>query len=479
MSTLATGVSRAASSPGPVRRGERIDFLDTARGFALLGILFVNIQSFGEPFGRFIEFRAGPGLLDQVSFAFVKILCEGKFYTLFSTLFGIGLAIQWSRAHEAGRTFRGLGFRRLLFLFMLGLAHGLGLWYGDILMIYSICGLLLLPMLRFRPGTLITIAAIILGIATLLSGVMNGLMQPAGQAPTTASVSTPAVATLTPAEAASAEPGAEPAPAADASPAAEPRKFETSTKEDGPRPESPVLRLMDSYRRGEIQAGPDHPIWMEQETRAFKDGPFFEAFSFRVLLVGIMLVFTLLGFGWSIIAMFMVGAAMWKSGFVAGPAGPLARKLAFIGLPLGVAGSAAAFAILQGQPGALARIVMGLIAMPSACLIALGYFCGVKLWVEGGRARGLAGLLANVGRFGLTNYILQTVICTFVFYHWGLAKFSEFSRPERMALVVGVYVFQVVLSAVLARVLAYGPLEWVWRTATYLRPQPFLKAGRG
>lgn len=421
----------------PVSRGERIDFLDTARGLALLGILFVNIQAFAEPFGRFIEFNPGPGVLNQAGFAFVKIFCEGKFYPLFSTLFGIGLALQWARAHEAGRSYKGAGLRRLFFLMLIGAAHAFLLWYGDILLAYSVCGLIVLPALRLRPATLAAIGAAVLAIATVLNGLVSGTLEPAKpEAPVVA---------------------AEPAPAS------------------GPG----VLRMFGEFERRHVEPQPDHPIWMEAETRAFKEGPFIEALAFRAFVVVVMLVFYLLGFGWSIIAMFLFGAAMLKAGVVARPAGPLVRRLFFIGLPVGLAGSVASFVLLQGGPGMAARIVMGLVAMPSAVLMSLGYFSGVKLWVESGRARAVAGLLGNVGRFGLTNYIMQTVICTFVFYHWGLGLFGEFTRPQRLAMVVSVYAFQVVLSAGLARLLAYGPLEWVWRTATYLRPQPFLRRAAG
>lgn len=453
-----------APGPGPVQRGERIDFLDSARGLALLGILFVNIQAFAEPFGRFIDTSAGPGLLNRASFAFVKIFCEGKFYPLFSLLFGIGLAIQWTRAHEAGRRYRGQGLRRLLFLMVLGAAHAFLLWYGDILLTYSICGLMLLPALRLRPATLATIGGIILAMATLLSGVAGALMQPVGETP-------PAAATTS---APTAESAAPTGPAT-GGPASSPSPDTPPPAPEKPRPDAPFLRLLDAYERGEIEAGPDHPIWMEQETRAFRDGPFLQAFYFRALLVGLMLVFTLLGFGWSIIAMFFFGAAMWKSGRVAGPGDALSGTLLRIGLPLGLAGSIGSYFILETIQGPWGRFAMGLIGMPAALLISVGYFCAVKHWVQSGRAAGLARLLANVGRFGLTNYILQTVLCTFIFYHWGLAQFGQFTRPERMAVVVGVYLFQVILSAILARVLVYGPLEWVWRTFTYLRPQPFLK----
>ena len=80
----------------------------------------------------------------------LRTFLEGKFFTVFSTLFGAGLTIQWLRAHERGRSFAPMSLRRLGFLMVLGLAHGWLMWYGDILFIYSLCGLVLLIPLHFR-----------------------------------------------------------------------------------------------------------------------------------------------------------------------------------------------------------------------------------------------------------------------------------------------------------------------------------------
>lgn len=455
---------------GPVQRKERIDFLDTARGLALLGILFVNVEFFSGPFGRFFEFKPEPGLVNHFCFYFVKVLCEGKFYTLFSLLFGIGVAIQWSRAERARRSYVGTGVRRMLMLMGIGLIHGLFLWYGDILLTYGACGLLLLIVLRWRPSSLGTAAAVMLSIATLLTAGLSAVMEPS-------SAVTPAAATAS-TTATSPEVATDPSAPSSATPVeAQPVP---EGKKLGPPPESPFLRLFDGYGRGDIpqNGGPDHPFWMQQETRAFKEGPWIQATLFRGLIMGMILMFSAIGLGWGIIGMFILGAAMWKSGVVAQPAGRLVKLLFFAGLPVGLGLAVIPPLLAQGNPGMLGRAVIGFISLPAGALVALGYFSGVKLWVESGRARGLAKLLGNVGRFGLTNYIMQTVICTFVFYHWGLALFDEFSRGERFLLVIGVYAFQVILSAVLTRWLAFGPLEWVWRSFTYLKLQPLLKRGR-
>jgi uncharacterized protein len=161
------------SQPGlePVAASARVHAIDAVRGFALLGIFLVNIQTFGEAFGEFVRptLREGMPAGDVAAFYFVKIFCEGKFYPLFSMLFGMGLMLQWQRAQGAGRRFLGTGLRRLLVLGIIGLCHAFLLWYGDILFMYSTAGVVLLLLTRARVRTLVTVAASLLFVATVLS----------------------------------------------------------------------------------------------------------------------------------------------------------------------------------------------------------------------------------------------------------------------------------------------------------------------
>ena len=98
----------------PIEPGSRIHAIDAVRGLALLGIFLVNIQLFGMPFGEMTRPQPAPheSMLDAAVFYVVRSLCEGKFYPLFSILFGMGLALQWQRATSAGRSFVGVGLRR-------------------------------------------------------------------------------------------------------------------------------------------------------------------------------------------------------------------------------------------------------------------------------------------------------------------------------------------------------------------------------
>jgi uncharacterized protein len=154
---------RDAEVLGPIRERDRIIALDALRGFAVLGILFVNMPFFSMP----VALAAGAkGLVDapameEMSWAIVEILVKYKFLSLFSLLFGAGLVVQMTRAEAKGRRFVPLHLRRLGVLAAFGLAHALLLWYGDILFRYAVLGLLPLLMRKARPRTLVTVAVVL------------------------------------------------------------------------------------------------------------------------------------------------------------------------------------------------------------------------------------------------------------------------------------------------------------------------------
>jgi uncharacterized protein len=167
--------------------GERMDVLDAVRGVAVLGILFVNIESLSGWGFVSPEERASLPLAawdDEMMFL-VGVLVEAKFYALFSLLFGVGYAVFVNRAQmrgaEAGRLFK----RRLVGLLLIGLIHTLLIWFGDILVTYAILGFGLLPFLRKDDRTLLGWAAILFLLPAVLymAAAAVALIIPPGQAP--------------------------------------------------------------------------------------------------------------------------------------------------------------------------------------------------------------------------------------------------------------------------------------------------------
>ena len=147
-------------APTPVAEVERIESIDILRGFAVMGILFVNIQFMALPMQQVedLKWRTMP-MLDGAARLVVHVFFELKFITLFSFLFGAGLAIMMQRLESTGRPFVSVYVRRLLVLLVIGILHGVFLWYGDILAVYAVLGFAALLFRHCRPRTLLIWAA--------------------------------------------------------------------------------------------------------------------------------------------------------------------------------------------------------------------------------------------------------------------------------------------------------------------------------
>ncbi|HEY4957346.1 MAG TPA: DUF418 domain-containing protein, partial [Caldimonas sp.] len=153
----ATEPSATLPGPGsfaPVAEGQRIEALDVVRGFALLGIFLMNIEWFNRPIAAFNEgMPRGLTGLDWLASWFIAYFVQGKFWTIFSLLFGMGFAVMLVRAERAGREFTKVYLRRILALAVFGAVHFIYLWEGDILFSYAVGALALLIVLygRARP----------------------------------------------------------------------------------------------------------------------------------------------------------------------------------------------------------------------------------------------------------------------------------------------------------------------------------------
>ncbi|MEA1978964.1 MAG: M20/M25/M40 family metallo-hydrolase, partial [Chloroflexota bacterium] len=149
----------------PVASHERIELIDVLRGFAIFGILVANMASYsGQP--------PGPGAWTQTSdsaiFILTRFFIEAKFYSLFSFLFGWGMAVQMTRAQAKGTAFLPLYVRRLLVLLLIGVIHGALIWIGDILTLYALLGFLLLLFRKRSPRFLLFASIAFLSLSIFL-----------------------------------------------------------------------------------------------------------------------------------------------------------------------------------------------------------------------------------------------------------------------------------------------------------------------
>jgi uncharacterized protein len=148
----------------PVQSKERIQVVDVLRGFAILGILLFNMRSFA---GQSMRINDWVEPLDRAIVASIDFLVQAKFYSLFSFLFGWGMAVQMHRAKAKGTKFFPVYLRRLLILLAFGTLHGVMLWTGDILRMYAIIGILMLVIFHKQKPKVLLIAAILLLISSI------------------------------------------------------------------------------------------------------------------------------------------------------------------------------------------------------------------------------------------------------------------------------------------------------------------------
>ena len=400
----------------PTTSNQRIAAIDGLRGFALLGIVIVNAMFFALPLTFSDTADLGSmSILDQCARMSVMMFAEGKFISIFSMLFGAGLAIQYQSAINANKEFYPFVYRRLAVLAVFGLAHAIFLWYGDILFIYACIGSLVVLGISGSTKQLLRASLILLVIGTLiLTFVVTS--------------------------------------------------FGTEAQDYTPMEQKFGIAAIEA-----TEVNPDHPMYVAAETAAHTDGPFLDALAFRLThyMIVLTLVFVMC---WTVAGMFCLGAALWKSGFLNGN-GPGAEWRTtgiwcgfLIGLPLEMM---QAYVIQYSSSPILITCGFAMHAL-SGPLLALGTVSLFVVLTEKKRLPGI-GYLAAVGRMSLTAYLLESVLFVFITDWWGLGLFGRMGYAELLLVAVIVYVVVVLLCVAWQKFFRMGPMEWLWRSISYLR----------
>ena len=436
-----SAADRSAEAPrlDPVTGLERLAAVDTLRGFALLGILVMNIYAYAMPFAAYSNplIYGGATGIDYGTWIATHLLFDQKFMTLFSMLFGAGLVLMHQRAEVRGAAFGGIYYRRQLWLLVIGAVHGYLLWFGDILFHYALCGLLLYPLRRRSPKTLIVIGALLLLVAPALSTAMgiyfDGMQQAAGEAEERAE----AGETLDEAQEAMRQGWAEMHPLLD-----------PSTEE--------IARQVAVHRGGYLG------ILSERAPTVF-----------MMQTLG-----TLIFIIWRVGGLMILGMALMKLGvFSAGRSARFYRwciGLGYgIGLPL-VTASAHELSAHEFHFSYVFRIGVYYNYFGSLA-VALGHLGVVMLICRRSALSRLRARLAAVGRMALTNYLMQTILLTSVFYGYGFGLYGHVNRFTQMAFVATVLAFELWWSPVWLQRFRFGPFEWLWRSLTYRRLQAIVR----
>lgn len=414
--------------PAPIAPSERIRGIDIARGIALLGIILVNARFFFAPFGAVIEPSltldgAPRSAADLAVWALVETLCTYKFISLFSMLFGFGLAMQAARAERAGSSRWPIGLRRLGLLAIVGILHWTLVWYGDILTLYAVLGLIVLALSglsrRAVGWIVVALGAIVLTVTLVGAGLqVLGSMLLEGM---------PAV------EAA----GIDPAP-----------------------------RGLDAMVAAEFD--PASPIWLAAETAAFREGPFLDALAFRVVAFAFGFLAAFFTYGWHSLLMMVCGVYAFKAGLFDAGASAMRRRLGLRLLPVGllVAAAASAPILALGFDSTPARIAYALLLPLGAMVLPFAYAAIIIEW--GPRLPSvIATALERTGRMSFTVYLGESLACTALSNWWGLAWFGTLGDAEAAVTVFLVWLGLVLFATAWMGVFRIGPFEWLWRLATY------------
>jgi uncharacterized protein len=399
--------------PEPIRPEERVEGLDIIRGFALFGVLLANLQGWFRtyPLKVTLHSPAWPGTADVVAEYARAIIIDSKFFSLFSMLFGAGLAVQMERAEARTKHPYRLLLRRLGILFALGVAHVVLIWMGDILHTYAVAGLLLLFFLRRKVKTIAIWSACLFALPLVLTIIIAIVQYVRGTPP-------------------------------------------------GPSRDENEMRAM-------IQEG----------VAIYGQGDWLTIARFRIKDYFIW-IGDLGPAGLHAFAMFLIGLAAWKRGVLKRPSEhiPLLKKTVAWGLIVGVPISVYALimSVLRPTMGPLAwfnRASIGI--MPLAITsVALLYGAGILLLLQRPRGRALLTPLGPMGRMALTNYLLQSVLCSFIFYGFGFGLYDKVGPAVGVLIAVAIYTFELFLSRFWMRRFRFGPVEWLWRSLTYWKMQP-------
>jgi uncharacterized protein len=402
---------------GPVTASERIVELDVLRGIALLGVVIANVWLWFSG----ITFMF-PGVRDElvrlsvngVVFNGIGVLVAGKAVATFSFLFGLGFAVQMLRAQARDVAIVPVYLRRLAVLLLFGAVHGFLLWYGDILMLYAVLGIVLLLVRRFTYRRLLVGAVLLLLAVPLALGAVPLILSVFGSSP--------------------------------------------------PAPDLAVIAEANAATLAAFRSGSPAQVFPAnlEQLRHMYLSP--QAIGWSATTLGLFLLGLCAGR-----RRVFENVATHRAGFTRVAAWGLATGLVF------TAGVAVMY--ISQSPDAIAAqpwlaLLMAALVTFGTVPLALGYIATATLLLQRPVWQRRLRPFAPVGRMALTNYLAQTVICLLIFYGYGAGLIGHVGSAVALAIALLVFGMQMLWSPLWLARFRFGPAEWLWRSLTYGRFQP-------
>ncbi|HRO47416.1 DUF418 domain-containing protein [Agriterribacter sp.] len=428
----------------PVSQANRIPSVDVLRGIALLGILLMNITEFSMPQRYSEAFRTDPSNVNFWVRAVMLVFFEGKMRAMFSMIFGAGilLFIANKKARESVITF--LFYRRMGWLILFGLvdAHLL-LWEGDILYFYGVIGMIAFLFRKMKPQYLI-IALPLVAIVEFVTQTM--FYQDIRQK----------------------------------------RLDYVQVKQSIglQQPDESQKKVLAEWREMELSFIPNDQDIIEN-TSKMKSGYSTVAKKVRKASLEFQTKYLIYGI-WDPLALMLLGMALYKWGFFTGKWTRRKYKWTALlgygaGLPLVLYDFYYGYTYFPNLAAVFVHMEKHVIAWINLIypvqriLLVLAHTSLILLIFQSGILQSQFRRLAAVGQMALTNYVMQTVICTLFFFGYGLNYFGRLEYYQVFYIVCFIWLLQFFLSPLWLRYFRFGPLEWLWRSLTYHQVQPMRK----
>lgn len=433
----------------PTLQPDRIHIIDAMRGFALCGILIMNIPYFALPFQQGYDPRIFGELGQRANhfwWAFVNYFLEGSMRGLFSLLFGAGALLLLGRLQKknTGLVPADIYFRRLLWLLLFGFINGFLLnWPGDILYHYAIVGMFIFAFRSASPKLLTILVALFVGITMLFSFLQKRDLYEMRSKGIEALKLKKQGSTLT-----------------------EEQEAAIGAWEGFNKKRDTTLNRKEAEKMiKEISEGSYAKVFgeMSRWTVKLESIKFYGPFFFDIIIF------------------FLLGMLLLKTGIISGE-----KPLAFYGF-MAIAGYLLGFGegylhynlVLKSNfdPFIYYRMMpipADLYQIHRICTT-LGHLGLLMALHKSGFFNWLLRPLACMGQMAFTNYLSQSIICGLLFYGYGFGFFGKYERFEIYYFWAAIIAFQMVFSVLWLKYFRFGPFEWAWRSLTYLQWQPLRK----
>ena len=393
---------------------QRYISLDAMRGFAVMGILAMNIISFAMPEWAYITPAAygGDSLADKIAWFFAFIFIDGKMRGLFSLLFGASLMLVIDRATDKGESAAQVHYRRMAWLAVFGLAHYFFIWFGDILFLYAIIGMIAFRFRNWPPQRLVKIACIIFAVGLALWGIQFGALQ----------------------------------------------IFQYfATRPDATADMARQLReLMDSADLA-FNIAPDLALHRSSYAAITMDR--LDEWSTPLILVVQSIGETL--------PLMMIGMAMQKSGFMTGNWDAIDyRRWVMRTLPVGLLLTLVlgVWIVAVDFDRITALAVFFFWGAIPRIMLTVGYAAVLILIIQRYQNHPMLARVAATGRAAFSNYLGTSIVMTTIFYGYGFGLFGHVGRAGLWVFVLGAWAVMLLWSKPWLMKFHYGPLEWLWRS---------------